>query len=309
MNADILIVDDVASNLIILENIITAMGHTARCVQSVGQAIDKIREKLPDIIFTDISMPDVSGIEFIDMLKNNISTRDIPIVVITGVNDVKDVKKLLEMNVVGFIPKPYNRITVEMLLKNQLKYNSLRYEYDDLNKRYNNLLLEYETKIALAQQDVLIMFSKRYLLSRGMEEEIYKLSEGVKNLALALTFTPKYEGKISGEFHENLGVSVYIEPFVTSVLEDEDMEVLADNIYTNSAREISLYQWENYDGSGPLKMKGEDIPLSARVAKVAKMYYYNSDNKKELEDIRGTILDPYIMDVYEKITRHKNIFN
>ena len=196
MNADILIVDDVASNLIILENIITAMGHTARCVQSVGQAIDKIREKLPDIIFTDISMPDVSGIEFIDMLKNNISTRDIPIVVITGVNDVKDVKKLLEMNVVGFIPKPYNRITVEMLLKNQLKYNSLRYEYDDLNKRYNNLLLEYETKIALAQQDVLIMFSKRYLLSRGMEEEIYKLSEGVKNLALALAFTPKYEGKI-----------------------------------------------------------------------------------------------------------------
>ena len=181
-------------------------------------------------------------------------------------------------------------------------------KYDDLNKRYNNLLLEYETKIALAQQDVLIMFSKRYLLSRGMEEEIYKLSEGVKNLALALAFTPKYEGKISGEFHENLGVSVYIEPFVTSVLEDEDMEVLADNIYTNSAREISLYQWENYDGSGPLKMKGEDIPLSARVAKVAKMYYYNSDNKKELEDIRGTILDPYIMDVYEKITRHKNIF-
>ena len=67
----ILVVDDVDVNLIILEEIIQNMGYEAITATSVKQAVELIQEQkmLPQVILTDISMPEIDGFEFCTMLK------------------------------------------------------------------------------------------------------------------------------------------------------------------------------------------------------------------------------------------------
>ena len=75
----ILVVDDVEVNLIILEEIIKTMGYQAMTAQSVKEAVELMQDtgNLPQIILSDISMPDIDGFAFCTMLKKNPYTRNI----------------------------------------------------------------------------------------------------------------------------------------------------------------------------------------------------------------------------------------
>jgi putative two-component system response regulator len=79
---NILIVDDVNSNLVVLAEIIKNAGYIARPVTNVRQAMSAIEILTPHLILLDISMPEIDGFEFCTILKKNANTRDIPIIYI-----------------------------------------------------------------------------------------------------------------------------------------------------------------------------------------------------------------------------------
>ena len=65
----ILIVDDIRMNVEILDNILTHEGYTTMCAVSVQEAIDLIKTQKPALVLSDLSMPEVDGLEFCRMLK------------------------------------------------------------------------------------------------------------------------------------------------------------------------------------------------------------------------------------------------
>ena len=71
----ILIVDDVETNVMILESIISEMGYTPRCASSACEATKLIAEKLPQLILLDVFMPEMDGYEFCERLKENPITK------------------------------------------------------------------------------------------------------------------------------------------------------------------------------------------------------------------------------------------
>ena len=107
--ANILIVDDVRANLSILSEMVRKAGYLARPVISVKQAMQAIDILLPHLILLDVTMPEMDGYEFCAILKQNVKTRDIPVIFITGLTSVEDKIKGFSLGAVDFIVKPFEQ--------------------------------------------------------------------------------------------------------------------------------------------------------------------------------------------------------
>jgi len=116
----VLIVDDDASNLIELNHILKSE-YKIRTAKD-GLAILKYVERfMPDIILLDVVMPVKSGFEVISELKNDESSKDIPVIFITGARgDVKE-NEGLALGAVDYIYKPFTRENVKRRIKQQLE--------------------------------------------------------------------------------------------------------------------------------------------------------------------------------------------
>jgi len=88
------------------------------------------REK-PDLILLDIIMPGMNGFEVCKILKSNEVTRDIPVIFITGQNDMDSIIKGFESGAVDFITKPFNILELKARVKTQVAIKMAR----DQNKR------------------------------------------------------------------------------------------------------------------------------------------------------------------------------
>ena len=78
------------------------------------EALDKLMElETPvDLIFTDINMPNMDGLEFIKRCKEDDMYKDIPIIVITTEDGVEDRQRALELGATGFVSKPLDRESI-----------------------------------------------------------------------------------------------------------------------------------------------------------------------------------------------------
>lgn len=75
-----------------------------------SQAIEYLEKskEAPDLIISDVRMPDMDGYEFIRAVKNNPSTNNVPIIVLSSVESSADRIRLLEMGASDFVLKPFN---------------------------------------------------------------------------------------------------------------------------------------------------------------------------------------------------------
>lgn len=104
-------------------------GECETCVATSGlEAMSLIAERQPDLIMLDILMPGMDGLDVCEQLKSSASTRDIPIVFVTGLESHGDHQNGLEAGAVDYITKPLNakvvRARIRRLLQSQ-KYLSL----------------------------------------------------------------------------------------------------------------------------------------------------------------------------------------
>ena len=121
-NSTVLIVDDQATSRIILENIAKTIGDSVE-VKSFDNAYDALlyaESSAPDLILTDYKMPNIDGVEFIKRLRNNIKFRDIPIVIITALDDKDALYTALEAGATDFLVKPVDHHECKVRCRNLL---------------------------------------------------------------------------------------------------------------------------------------------------------------------------------------------
>ena len=85
--ARILIVDDDTRNVRLLEAMLLAEGHATITASSGQLAVQFAMIEIPDLILLDVMMPDMNGFEVVEKLKGHAATQDIPIVMITALDD------------------------------------------------------------------------------------------------------------------------------------------------------------------------------------------------------------------------------
>jgi len=116
----ILIVDDDRTNLMYLDNLLSAE-YVLYMAKDGAQALKRANEYIPDLILLDVIMPGMSGYEVLAELKKSERTRGIPVIFITGLSSDEDETKGLEMGADDYISKPFNDAIVRLRICNQLK--------------------------------------------------------------------------------------------------------------------------------------------------------------------------------------------
>ncbi|MBN1884387.1 MAG: response regulator transcription factor [Candidatus Krumholzibacteriota bacterium] len=104
----ILVVDDEEDILELVEYNLTRSGYSVTGVASGEEALDVARSKLPHLVVLDLMLPGVDGLEVCNLLKNDIKTAHIPIVMLTAKGEEADVVAGLELGADDYITKPFS---------------------------------------------------------------------------------------------------------------------------------------------------------------------------------------------------------
>lgn len=143
VNKTILIVDDMRANQEILGSSLKNL-YNIEYASSGKEALFKLFEEIvPDLILLDIEMPDMSGFEVLEKLKNSPRTKNIPIIFVTGHDDIKKEEQGLLIGAVDYITKPISpiivkaRVNTHITLKDQRDQLIFRASHDQLTNVYN----------------------------------------------------------------------------------------------------------------------------------------------------------------------------
>ena len=125
---EILIVEDSPTQAERLRRLIQSLHYNARVAANGQLALEAIRIRKPHLVLSDIVMPEMNGYELCRAIKSDPTLRDIPVILVTSLNDPKDIIRGIECGADNFIRKPYaedyllNRIS-HMLMNQKLRKN------------------------------------------------------------------------------------------------------------------------------------------------------------------------------------------
>ena len=132
LSSKVLIVDDNPQILELLEAYLEPLQVQVRLAVDGEAALSAVERDEPDLILLDIMMPRRSGFEVCRILKDDPRYRDVPIVMVTALNEVGDMERARECGADDFLTKPVNKIELLARVQNLLK---LRHLKQSLNRR------------------------------------------------------------------------------------------------------------------------------------------------------------------------------
>ena len=300
----VLVVDDSADNLTLMSALLKDSYKVK--VANHGERALKIMqgEQLPDLILLDIMMPDIDGYEVCQRLKQEIRTRDIPIIFLTAKTQVEDEKRGLELGAVDYITKPISPPIVLARVKTQLQLKAAADFLKDQNA-YLEQEVASRTREITAIQDVTILAMASLAETRDSDtgNHIRRTQYYVKALAEQLRTHPRFAAVLTDEFIATLFKSaplhdigkvgipdrILLKPgrfeahefdimkthttLGCDAIQHAETALGMDVAFLSMAKDIALSHQEKWDGSGyPQGLAGEAIPVSARLMAVADVY-------------------------------------
>mgnify|MGYP001286595177 CR=1 FL=1 len=135
-SANILLVDDTPSNLDVLTAMLKEQGYRVRPAINGELALEAVKASPPDLILLDINLPRMNGYEVCIRLKADDTTKDIPVIFISALNDIEAIVKAFEVGGVDYITKPFKlrevlaRVATHLMLVQQRRQIEERYVRD-----------------------------------------------------------------------------------------------------------------------------------------------------------------------------------
>lgn len=133
---NILIVDDTIENLKLMASMLKERGYEPRPVPSGRLALQALESDPADLILLDVNMPEMNGYEVCERLKAQPSTRDIPVIFISALDEVMDKVKAFGVGGSDYVTKPFQYEEVFARVESQL---ALRRAHRELEQNYASL--------------------------------------------------------------------------------------------------------------------------------------------------------------------------
>lgn len=274
----ILVVDDSNSVRMMLKEGLVKEGYQVSTAINGKKALEAIGHSRPDLVLSDVYMPEMNGLELCESLHENPLYADIPFVVMSTENDALNMKKLMQYGAAAFIVKPFN---LEQLMMTLNKIFS--YEFLLLLKEKERL--DSERRLLIAGITSLVKaLEARDEYTRGHSDRVSLILAGL----VARSGGSKNDverARIAGRLHDigKIGVrdNVLLKPGRLS--DDEFYQIKQHPSIGASILQIIpsisdilpvvLSHHERMDGKGyPQGLAGKDIPLWARMTAVADTY-------------------------------------
>ncbi len=274
----IMVVDDSRSVQMMLEEELAGAGYDVLIAENGRQAMDILDKTKPDVILSDVYMPEMNGIELCKNLHDDPRYTGIPFVVMSTENDAENMKKMLKYGAAAFIIKPFNLEQLMMTLNKIFSYEFLLLVKE--NER-----LDSEQKLLLAGITSLVKaLEARDQYTRGHSERVSEILAGlVQHMGGSQREVDR--ARIAGRLHDigKIGIrdNVLLKPGRLTEEEfnhiKEHPSIGAGIIKTISSIADILpvveFHHERMDGQGyPKGLSGKDIPFLARLTAVADTY-------------------------------------
>jgi len=124
--SSLLVVDDNSMNRIMLSRYITKLGYQATLAENGRQALDKLQGEPFDLMLLDVQMPEMDGYQVLEHLKADPRLRDIPVIMISAVEELESVVRCIELGAQDYLPKPFNPVLLRARLSASLERKWLR---------------------------------------------------------------------------------------------------------------------------------------------------------------------------------------
>ena len=128
MTASVLVVDDMETNRRLLQAKLEAKYYTVFMAPDGPHALEAAAQHQPDMILLDVMMPGMDGYEVCRRLKSNLTTRHIPVVMLTALTDRDDRLRGLEAGADDFLSKPVDDFGLFARLEALMRYNMVANE-------------------------------------------------------------------------------------------------------------------------------------------------------------------------------------
>ncbi len=155
----ILVVDDNRMNRLKLSRSLEGQGYTVGLAEDGQQALDALASQPFDVVLLDIIMPEMDGYQVLERIKASPVLRDIPVIVISALDEIDSAVRCIEIGAEDYLPKPFNPVLLRARLNASLQKKKLR----DLEKAY------LQQEVTLRQSEKLATLGK---LSAGMAHEL-----------------------------------------------------------------------------------------------------------------------------------------
>jgi class 3 adenylate cyclase len=156
MAGRILVVDDNELNRDLLTRQLTRLGHTVQEAAGGHAALAKLESENFDLVLLDLMMPDISGYEVLRRMKGDARTHNLPVILISALDDLDSVIRCIEAGAVDYLLKPFDptllRARIGSSLENKLLRDREKLMMDELQHekaRYEDLLLSILPRVVI----------------------------------------------------------------------------------------------------------------------------------------------------------------
>jgi two-component system, cell cycle response regulator len=126
MQGRILVVDDYVLNRMQLKHSLEQQGHTAALAENGRQALEMLNAGAFDLVLLDILMPEMDGYEVLARLKSDPAHRDLPVIVISALDEMDSVIRCIGMGAEDYLPKPFDPLLLRARIGASLEKKRLR---------------------------------------------------------------------------------------------------------------------------------------------------------------------------------------
>ena len=131
---NILIVDDTAENIDLLKAVLESRDYAVKTASSGAEALKLIEESIPDLVVLDVMMPEMSGYEVCQAIRQKPQTALLPVVMLTALDPASEKVKGIEAGADDFLSKPINQAELLARVDSLLRIAGLQKEIADKNK-------------------------------------------------------------------------------------------------------------------------------------------------------------------------------
>jgi len=313
-------------------------------------ALEWIDQQRADVLLLDVMMPEVSGIDILGQMRKHPRLRFVPVLIVTANTDSETKQICLSLGANDFLAKPVDPNELLPRVRNTLITRSFQNQMTRYAQQLERRVKERTRELELSRREVVECLARaaeyrdtetgnhvvrvgRFagIIARRLnfsEEEVSNLElaaqlHDVGKIAIPDAILHK-PGRLDPDEFDYIKRHAAIGHSIIRAHSPQEAQVLRRHVMAGGqllaaqaspllqlASTIALSHHERYDGKGyPLGIKGEDIPLEARVTSVADVYDALSSSRpykdpmprekcfEILEEGRGTQFDPRVLDAF-----------
>ena len=329
----IIVVDDNPVNLDLAESVLQADYRLTKLES--GEALLSLLERtMPDMILLDIQMPGINGYDTLKKIREYEEYRSIPVIFLTGQNDIQSERLGFRLGAKDFIRKPFDHVVMSSRIRSQMEL----YQYQT---ELQEIIHEKTAEVEDLQHVITVSWAEIIESRDGTTGSHVRHTTNYYNALLeVLRQTPAYQENISKEslpdllrasaLHDigKIGISDMVLKKPAALTREEfdymktHTQIGADMIqkiidssradrFLQYAHDMALYHHERWDGTGyPCGLREDEIPLYVQILTIADIFdaltavrpYKRAFTFEEALEImnkdRGCFYSPELLDVF-----------